>query len=168
MKNDSLWFIHVISTSLFLCSCSRGYLYVLLITIKVWKGTSTCCMEMETNQHYCTAFVRTNNVPYQYETSMQWTAPHDRNNTNMAECQTAWSLSPFFYSTGNHSCMCSRYKPFNSFGDNSTFSHDHNSLQNLEKTEGKRRDNTSSISKMLKFGIERILTDKNSFENDAG
>ena len=118
---------------------------------------------METNQQYCSASLRSETMPFKMM-GMQWTAPHER---NMAECQTAWSLSPYFYSTMNPPCMCTKYRSGNSYCNHSPYIlADYNS-KSLRKSEKKQPEN-KSFSKHLKFGIERILTDECSLENSTG
>jgi hypothetical protein len=86
--------------------------------------------------------------------TLQWTTSSYR------APKTAWSLSPFLYTPSNQQCLCHRYR-------------------NMECGTSKIKTNTSlclneepakqqneSISKNLKFGIERILTQ--SCEGDEG
>ena len=92
----------------------------------------------------------------QCPTTLQWTTPSYR------APETAWSLSPFIYTPNNHPCLCLRYRKMER-GNSKTST----SLVSNEEPP-KQQEECLSISKNLKFGIERILTQSGKEDISSG
>ena len=96
---------------------------------------------------------------------MQWETTTQKMNT--AESQIAWSLWPYFYSTSNGPCLCSTYTTMSSSWKNAALTPTNDSGKNKtseRKQENPQHSENTSISKILKFGIERILNDKSALK----
>lgn len=83
----------------------------------------------------------------QCATTLQWTI------TTHKAPETAWSLAPFRYTPNNQPCLCLRYKNAECGVSKLKTAPSLDSM----KPSKQRREASLSISKNLKFGIERIL-----------
>ena len=88
-------------------------------------------------------------------TTLQWTASSYR------APETAWSLSPFIYTPSNRPCLCLRYRKMEcgpcKIKTSTTFC-----------SNEPAKELNESISKNLKFGIERILTQSGKEDANSG
>ena len=87
--------------------------------------------------------------------TLQWTTSSYR------APETAWSLSPFIYTPSNQPCLCLRYRKMECGPSKIKTS---TSLYSNEPA----KEQNESISKKLKFGIERILTQSCNEDTNSG
>ena len=107
-----------------------------------------------------TAVSETTETSCQCPTVFQW-----KTSTNYTTPEPAWSLQPLsFSSNDNQPCSCLGYKNMD-FNINSI---EANSNLESNKDIPARKQASASISKNLKFGIERILTPNCKEERNSG
>lgn len=94
----------------------------------------------------------------QCPTTLQWTTSSYR------APETAWSSSPFSYTPNNQPCLCLRYRNMECGTTRIKISSSFDSNEEPPK----QQEASLSISKNLKFGIERILTPSCKEENSSG
>lgn len=82
--------------------------------------------------------------------TLQWTT------SNYRAPEAPWSLSPFSYTASNQSCLCLRYR--NMEYGTSKIKTSSSRFDTAEEEPPIQQKAHLSISKNLKFGIERILT----------